>query len=183
MKKLRSATWRAAPLVLVGCASITGSSTQPVSVKTLKKGTDVVGATCTLANDKGSWTVTTPGTVMVGKSINDLAVDCRQAKDVAGAAVYKSSSNAGIWGNILIGGGIGALIDAKTGAGFNYPAAMTVELADVAPPLAKKAPAVAPAPGNPIDSPVAPASGSATPATDDTAARDAKTEIAGKPAS
>jgi hypothetical protein len=36
-----------------------------------------------------------------------------------------------VWGNILIGGGIGYIIDRNTGAGFDYPATVTVNLRQI----------------------------------------------------
>ena len=43
-----------------------------------------------------------------------------------GVGTFVSKSNGGIWGNLLLGGPIGAAIDAGSGAGFDYPASMTV---------------------------------------------------------
>jgi hypothetical protein len=31
-----------------------------------------------------------------------------------------------VWGNILIGGGVGYIIDRNTGAGFDYPSTTTI---------------------------------------------------------
>jgi len=62
-------------ITLTGCASITGSKNQPVSVNAVCDGQPVVEASCTLMNDKGSWYVKTPGSVMIQKAYGDLAVD------------------------------------------------------------------------------------------------------------
>jgi len=47
------------PVVLIqfGCASITGTRNQPLSVITTHEGTPIVGANCNLVNDKGTWYV------------------------------------------------------------------------------------------------------------------------------
>ena len=85
----------------------------------------VTGATCTLINEKGMWYVSTPGTAYIQKSTTDMAVTC--VKDEAkGTQTFSSSSNAGVWGNILLGGPIGLAVDAGTGAGFDYPNAFNV---------------------------------------------------------
>ena len=64
-------------LSMTGCASITGSKLQPLSVQTVLDNREVSGIGCTLTNDAGKWFVTTPGTVTVQKSTADLSVQCR----------------------------------------------------------------------------------------------------------
>ena len=108
-----------------GCASITGSKNQPVSMNAVCNAEPVNGANCTLSNDKGQWYVNTPGSVMIQKSGGDLAVSCKK-QESSGGGTFVSKSNAGIWGNILAGGLIGYAIDAGSGAGFDYPPNMTV---------------------------------------------------------
>jgi hypothetical protein len=128
MKSLVAAT---ALVALTGCASITGSKLQPISVQTMQEGKEVAGVTCTLTNDSGKWFVTTPGSVTVQKSTGDMAVDC--AKDeLKGHDNLVSKNNGAVWGNILAGGGIGYIIDRNTGAGFDYPNSITVVLTRIA---------------------------------------------------
>ena len=45
-----------APLMF-GCASVTGSKEQQTAITATCEGVQVSGATCTVTNDKGSWTV------------------------------------------------------------------------------------------------------------------------------
>ncbi len=111
---------------LSGCASITGSKTQPISVTAVCEAEQIQGATCTVTNDKGVFYTSTPGTVMVNKSTADLSVTCVKNKINSNAQVVKSTNNANIWGNILLGGPIGAAVDAGTGAGFDYPPSVNV---------------------------------------------------------
>ena len=113
--------------IFTGCASITGSKNEPISLSTVCDGRPIVEANCTLMNDKGSWYVKTPGSVMIQKAYGDLAVDCKKG-DSAATTKFKSSSNGGVWGNILAGGIIGYAVDASSGAGFDYPSTMTVTL-------------------------------------------------------
>lgn len=110
-----------------GCASITGSKNQPVSVNTVCEGEPIAEASCTLMNDKGSWYVKTPGSVMIQKAYGDLAVDCKK-DDAVASDKFKSKSNGGVWGNLIAGGIVGYAVDAKSGAGFDYPSNMTVKL-------------------------------------------------------
>jgi hypothetical protein len=118
-------------LALTGCASITGSKLQPVSVQTVQDGKEVAGVGCTLTNDAGKWFVTTPGSVTVQKSTADMTVDCVK-DELKGHETATSKSNGGAWGNILAGGPIGYVIDRNTGAGFDYPNSITVVLARIA---------------------------------------------------
>ena len=106
---------------LTGCASITESKNQSMSVST----GDVTGAMCTLSNSKGSYYVnSTPGSVMVRNACDQLTVTCKKdgyvpANPAAGSIQDKSKGMA--WGNILFGGVIGIAVDRNTGAGCNYP--------------------------------------------------------------
>ena len=115
-------------LAVTGCASITGSKLQPVSVQTIHDNKEVAGIGCTLTNDAGKWFVTTPGSVTVQKSTGDLAVDCAKDISITGHETVVSKSNTAVWGNIIAGGGIGYIIDRNTGAGFDYPNSITVIL-------------------------------------------------------
>lgn len=117
----------ASAFVVSGCASVAGEKMQPVSVQTIHDNREVAGVGCTLTNDAGSWFVTTPSSVSVHKSTGDLAIDCKK-DSFAGSQTLVSKSNGAVWGNILIGGGIGYIVDRNTGAGFDYPATTTVML-------------------------------------------------------
>lgn len=114
---------------LSGCASVTGSKTQPVTIQAICDGQSVNGASCTLSNDKSTWYLKTPGSVVINKSTADLSVTCKYGQ-ASQSAVFQSKSNGGVWGNILAGGIIGYAVDANTGAGFDYPQSMTVTLSD-----------------------------------------------------
>lgn len=114
-------------IMLVGCASITGSKLQPISVQTIKDNKEVAGIGCTLTNDEGKWFVTTPGSVTVHKSTADLAVDCKDDSH-AGHENIVSKANGPVWGNIIVGGLVGYVVDRNTGAGFDYQNTITVVL-------------------------------------------------------
>lgn len=121
----------ATSLLSTGCASVSGSSVQPVSVQTIQENKEVAGVGCTLTNDAGKWFVTSPGTVTVHKSTGDMAVDCVTDGGVVGRETIVSKSNGSVWGNILLGGGIGYIVDRNTGAGFDYPNTITVMMRKV----------------------------------------------------
>ncbi len=106
----------------VGCASITGDTVQSVKVETYApSGEEVKGAKCVLENKNGGFAVTTPGTVSVRRSSEDMSVTCESAGQPDAKAVMVSRANAGMFGNIIFGGGIGAIIDHNKGTAYTYP--------------------------------------------------------------
>ena len=110
-------------LSLSACASIVSGTTQSLSVETSPK-----NASCALQNDKGKWYVNdTPASVVVNKSYNDLSVTCQKGS-LAGEGKFKSKSNAAGFGNIVFGGAIGAGVDHETGAAYDYPDVLRVNL-------------------------------------------------------
>ena len=116
---------------LSGCASVTTSAMQPVSVKTNdSKGSVVLQAKCSLKNEKGEWSVVTPNIVSVHRAAGNLAVNCKKPGLSDGNARAISRAGAGMYGNAIIGGGIGALIDHSSGKAYNYPDKINVVMGD-----------------------------------------------------
>ncbi|MDC3026616.1 hypothetical protein OA248_04845 [Candidatus Pelagibacter sp.] len=106
--------------VLSGCASITESKNQSMSVNT----GEITGAMCTLSNSKGTYYVTTPGSVLVRNACDPITITCTKegyvpANPSAGTVQDKSKGMA--WGNLVFGGIIGIAVDRSTGAGCSYP--------------------------------------------------------------
>ena len=105
-----------------GCASVTGSTTQNVSVQTREHvGGNLPGAICELSNSKGKWFVTTPGSVMIHRSNDDMQVLCSKTGYESGMSSVVSNTKAEMFGNIILGGVIGAVIDHSSGSGYEYP--------------------------------------------------------------
>lgn len=115
-----------ASTALTGCASIVSGTTQVVSVDASMAGQPVEGAKCTLTNSKGTFYVTTPGTVAVHRAYGDLAVTCEKDPLPTGTATVKSSIKGMAAGNILFGGAIGIAVDANSGAAYDYPKALHI---------------------------------------------------------
>lgn len=112
-----------------GCASITTGHNQSLSVETrTANGQMVEGASCKLENDKGTWYVTSPGSTLVRRSYNDLSVRCEKEGHAAGVTAAKSATKGMAFGNILFGGIIGAAVDVGSGAAYDYPSIISVEL-------------------------------------------------------
>lgn len=120
-------------LAMTGCASVIGEKMQPVSVTTVFESKEIAGLGCTLSNDAGSWTLTSPASVVVHKSTGDLTVDCKKDAYVGNARAV-SKANGAVWGNILLGGGIGYVVDRSTGAGFDYPSGIVVTVRQLVAP-------------------------------------------------
>lgn len=113
---------------LTGCASIVTGHNQSLSVETRHKGQQLVGANCKLNNDKGTWFVNTPGSVTVQRSYADLNVRCEKEQFEPGIAVVRSFTKGMAFGNIIFGGIIGAAVDIGSGAAYDYPSLITVEM-------------------------------------------------------
>lgn len=128
MTKSHGSTLFLALIALTSCASIVDGSNQSLSVETISHGREVAGANCTLKNDKGTWFVSTPGTVTVHRSYDDLNVKCTDAGYEPALITSASSTKGMAFGNILFGGLIGAGIDMSTGAAYDYPSLITVPM-------------------------------------------------------
>jgi len=132
--------------VLTGCASIVNGTGQNLTIEARKDGALVSGASCKLINDKGTYYVTAPGTVTVHKSYDDLQITCEKTDAAPGTASVKSTTEGMAFGNILVGGIIGAAIDTSSGAAYDYPSLITILMGrhvdlpvPVAPQVANKA--------------------------------------------
>jgi hypothetical protein len=109
-------------LLATGCASVAGGNTQKMYVQArTAEGAAVEGADCTLSNDKGSWRVRSPGDSTVVRSYKAIEVRCDKQPLPRGIVSVESGVRAAMFGNILIGGVIGAVVDHTSGAAYEYP--------------------------------------------------------------
>ena len=122
----RGAAIAAMGIALSGCATIVDGSGQSVSVST----TPVQGAACTLTNSEGTWYVTSPGSVQVHKTKNDLTVTCTKDGYQPGSQVAVSKFGGATFGNLVLGGGVGAIVDAASGANYYYDSPLIVPLGE-----------------------------------------------------
>jgi hypothetical protein len=114
---------------LTGCADILVGTSQTLSVQTKSSlSQDIAGATCQLSNNKGTWFVTTPGSVTIHRSYDAINVACEAPGYVAHAGTADSATKDLAWGNLLFGGLIGAAVDAGTGAAYDYPSLIILNL-------------------------------------------------------
>ena len=111
--------------VLPGCATIVDGSSQWVAIST-----DPEGADCTVErNGMPLGEVNpTPGNIHIGKSKHDLSVVCTRGGYQSATVAHASKFQAMTFGNILFGGLVGVIVDAATGADFEYPTYVRVDL-------------------------------------------------------
>ena len=120
MKK--AITFAAIAFLSTGCASIVNDSNQPIKLETKTiDGNAVSGASCTLTNDYGTVSAKSGDTVTIHRSSKDLDITCTHPSNPDATARAISRANAGLAGNILFGGGIGAIIDHNKGTAYTYP--------------------------------------------------------------
>jgi hypothetical protein len=113
----------AAPFVFTGCATVMNDSTHAMRVeaKTLD-GQLIAGADCKLTNDYGTIAVKSGETARVHRSSRDLDITCAQPESQDAKARAISRANGGMWGNIILGGVVGAVVDHNRGTAYTYPA-------------------------------------------------------------
>jgi hypothetical protein len=112
-------------LLLGGCATVVSGTTQTIGVNT-----DPEGADCQFSR-KGvlvGRVNPTPGTMQVGKDYESVTVLCRKEGFDETTGVIGSEFQAMTLGNILLGGVIGVVVDAASGAMMKYPESVTFTL-------------------------------------------------------
>lgn len=120
MKKI---TALAVVLFCSGCASVINDTTLPIQVETKTSGGNTVdGADCKLTNDYGVVTLKSGDTAQVRRSSKDLQIVCKDAANPDAKATAISRASGAMWGNIVLGGGVGAIIDHNKGTAYSYPA-------------------------------------------------------------
>lgn len=108
---------------LVGCASVMNETSHPIRFDTLTSdGQSITGADCVATNDKGFSKFRSGETVAVRRSSKDLDIKCSHPGQPDAQGRATSRVNSGMFGNIIIGGGIGAIIDHTKGTAYTYPA-------------------------------------------------------------
>jgi len=121
----------AAAVALVGgCATVTGTPTQPVSVHTVDAlGRPVEGMRCRLVNSAADYVGTTPMfDLQVRRSASDLRIECRRGALLAhGTAVSRGS---GLVAAMLPGGTAAMLVDHLSGYRYSYPSTLRLRVGE-----------------------------------------------------
>ncbi len=116
-------------VLLSGCASVTQSEMHGAALSATYLGKPVE-PDCKLTNDRGTWDAKAPSMVNVRKSGEDLNVVCKKEGMPDGLLKAISRAAGSMFGNIIIGGGIGAIIDHSSGKGYNYPDQLPVKMGE-----------------------------------------------------
>ena len=110
-------------LILSGCASITQGTDDSIFVDISNCSEKV---NCSATNKKGTWEFTAPGSIRFTKSDDSLHITCEDGDYMASATVTPTSGDM-VWGNLLIGGIIGAAADASSDAHWTTPDSVSIE--------------------------------------------------------
>lgn len=118
--------------LMTGCASVMSGTEQDIAMHTNPE-----GAECILTREGQQLRkVTTPDTVRISKLKHDIYVKCSMEGFHDSTAHVNSGTQGSVFGNILLGGGIGWAIDSARGADNKYADVVTVTMV----PLAQIAP-------------------------------------------
>ena len=118
MKKLVLAC---AILTITGCASMFTGKSSFVNVTSTPSGADC---------DLGGRGVHTPGNVSLSKSSNDIVANCQKEGYLPGTTLVESSFNPVTLLDTFLGipGALAYIIDFSTGAAFEYPEQVSINL-------------------------------------------------------
>lgn len=112
-------------VLLQGCATLTTGSDQSVSIETTPP-----GAVCTMVREGETVGIVnpTPGSVTISKDMDPMEVTCDLDEYITLVNVIDSDFQGATLGNIILGGGVGLIIDAASGAMREYPASLRFRL-------------------------------------------------------
>lgn len=131
MKKsiLKCASLVAWGLSMSACSTITTGTTQDFGVNT----PHADGASCDLKDSKGAmWSIpSTPGEVVVSKGDGPMTVTCRKDGYIESSIIVNEGFAGMTLGNVILGGGVGIVVDAVSGAAQEYPDTVYVWLEPV----------------------------------------------------
>lgn len=130
MKLVASFLLAVAVTGLAGCATVMEGTGQSIEVSTIPP-----GAMCSIAREGGNLgdIASTPGSIRVDKSKNDITVTCSKAGYRTAVITRSPRFQGTTFGNIILGGVVGAVVDASTGADYEYPGEIDVTLAAAGP--------------------------------------------------
>lgn len=115
--------------VASGCATITTGTTQAITVDS-----EPQQASCVLTREgQELGAVTTPGPVTVKRNASTLHVTCRKEGYEDGRVIMNSRYESATMGNVLLGGIIGSMVDASSGANTRYEQYVMVRLNALSP--------------------------------------------------
>ena len=111
--------------LLSSCSSIISDSSQPFTIDT----GEVKGATCRMTNGSGEYIMgSSPGTVTIDNACGEMQVVCKKEGYKTKSVQVDYSHKGSTVGNIILGGGVGYLVDRGTGAACKYPPSVFISM-------------------------------------------------------
>lgn len=112
-------------LCLTGCSTILEGRSQEIMINTSPE-----AATCVLKRkDETLGTITpTPGSMYVEKTKYDIMITCDKKGYETATYLNHSGEDGAVFGNIILGGGIGWAVDSATGSDNKYTSPVNISL-------------------------------------------------------
>ena len=107
---------------LVACSSIVNESHVPINLSF----SDNSGGQCLLRNKRESYNTAIPASILVRRSDDPLIYDCTTTDGRKANGSINSKVGQTMAGNIILGGGIGAIVDANNDMHRKYPDAFVI---------------------------------------------------------
>jgi hypothetical protein len=101
-------------LLLTGCATLTGGRTQELQVESVPS-----HLPCLASNTANQREFTTPASIQIERGFEPLWIECRTANGTLLRESLEATTRGRAYGNILLLG-VPAVVDAYTGAGYEY---------------------------------------------------------------
>ena len=111
-----------AALFLSGCPSIVNESHLPINLSF----SDNSGGECSLRNKRESYKTSIPASVTVRRSDDPLVYECTTSDGRRAEGKINSKIGQTMAGNIIFGGGIGAIVDANNDMHREYPGSFVI---------------------------------------------------------
>ena len=122
MKKSSIAVAFIMAFVGTGCSTIVNESHLPINLSF----SDNSAGKCDLRNKRESYKVQIPSSVLVRRSDDPLVYECETEDGREAYGSILSEIGQTMAGNIIFGGGIGAIIDANNDMHRHYPASFVI---------------------------------------------------------
>lgn len=112
-------------LLLLSCASIIEGDKQEVDVALV----GAESAECTATSEKKTKDFTAPAKITLNRSYYPAEISCSANGQTGAVRVLSDVANWG-YGGAALGIGVGAVVDASTGAAFEYPSKITITMGE-----------------------------------------------------
>ena len=109
----------AAGLMLTGCASIISGTHQDITINSAPQSADVRVESLTLSQNTVTFEGKTPAKTSLARKGSYLVTISMNGYEKAQVSIDNGGMNGWVWGNIVLGGLVGILIDISDGAAMN----------------------------------------------------------------